>query len=85
MQGLESHGASGGIGGFGGSPAVVGVNEGNGVDFFLLGQFDSPGNAFCPGPGGIGDVGCLSDSCTCFTVATPFANIPPIFINPPSG
>ncbi len=38
--------ASSGWGGFGGSPATVGVNVGNGVDFFQVGQFDQPGTNF---------------------------------------
>jgi hypothetical protein len=38
--------ASMGVGGFGGSPATVGVNVGNGVDFFQVGQFDTTGVAF---------------------------------------
>jgi hypothetical protein len=35
--------ASGGTGGFGGTPATVGVNKGDGVDFALVGRFDHPG------------------------------------------
>ena len=35
--------ASAGQGGFGGFPATTGVNFGNGVDFFQVGQFDAPG------------------------------------------
>lgn len=42
--------ASGGIGGFGGSPATVGVNKGDGVTYATLGRFDRPGNGYC-GPG----------------------------------
>lgn len=38
--------ASGGWGGFGGSPSTVGVNVGNGVDFFQVGQFDQSGTSF---------------------------------------
>jgi hypothetical protein len=38
--------ASGGFGGFGGSPSTVGVNVGNGVDFFQVGQFDQTGTNF---------------------------------------
>ena len=35
--------ASGGANGFGGTPATVGVNEGNGTDFIQIGLFDGPG------------------------------------------
>jgi hypothetical protein len=38
--------ASGGTGGFGGTPATVGVNLGNGVGFKALGRFDAPGTAY---------------------------------------
>jgi hypothetical protein len=38
--------ASGGWGGFGGSPSTVGVNVGNGVDYFQVGQFDQSGTSF---------------------------------------
>jgi large repetitive protein len=35
--------ASGGVNGFGGSPATVGVNFGDGVNFVQMGLFDNPG------------------------------------------
>ncbi|WP_341907519.1 nidogen-like domain-containing protein [Fluviicola taffensis] len=38
--------ASSGSGGFGGVPATVGVNYGNGVDYFQVGRFDQPGTGF---------------------------------------
>jgi hypothetical protein len=38
--------ASGGFGGYGGVPATVGVNYGNGVDYFQVGRFDQPGTGF---------------------------------------
>jgi hypothetical protein len=38
--------ASGGALGFGGVPATVGVNYGNGVDYFQVGRFDQPGTGF---------------------------------------
>jgi hypothetical protein len=46
--------ASEGIGGFGGYPATVGVNKGDGVKYALVGRFDQPGTAF-DGPGGAND------------------------------
>jgi gliding motility-associated-like protein len=38
--------ASQGTGGFGGTPATVGVNRGDGVDYIQLGRFDAPGTAY---------------------------------------
>jgi len=49
--------ASGGSNGFGGSPATVGVNKGNGIDYALVGRFDKPGTCY-DGPFGEND--CVS-------------------------
>lgn len=38
--------ASSGVGGFGGVPATVGCNKGDGVDFVQFGRFDSPGTTY---------------------------------------
>jgi gliding motility-associated-like protein len=38
--------ASSGTNGFGGFPSTVGANEGNGIDYIQLGQFDSPGQSY---------------------------------------
>ena len=38
--------ASGGLNGFGGVPATVGINEGNGTDFFQIGRFSAPGTGY---------------------------------------
>lgn len=38
--------ASSGINGFGGEPATVGVNQGDGVNYVQFGRFDQPGNSF---------------------------------------
>ncbi len=46
--------ASGGVGGFGGIPATVGVNKGDGVLFALVGRFDHAGSDY-DGPGGVND------------------------------
>lgn len=45
---------SGGTNGFGGSPATVGINRGDGVDFALIGLFDHEGIDY-DGPGGSND------------------------------
>lgn len=46
--------ASGGVNGFGGIPATVGVNKGDGVKYALVGRFDHEGTDY-DGPGGIAD------------------------------
>jgi gliding motility-associated-like protein len=69
--------ASGGTGGFGGTPATVGVNRGNGVDFIQLGRFDAPGTGY-DGPFNTPDsVSWLDDKSFMFNVCSS-SNIPPI-------
>jgi len=76
--------ASSGVGGFGGTPATVGINAGDGVNFFQLGRFDQTGNAY-DGPGGTSDgVDFLDNTRQCFLTGT-IDNTPPIFINSPTG
>ena len=75
--------ASGGVGGFGGSPATVGANEGNGVDFFQIGTFDHAGSDY-DGPGGAADgVSWLDGATFCFDISGLNPNTPPVFLNPP--
>lgn len=70
--------ASGGTGGFGGTPATVGVNKGDGIDFIQLGRFDQPGAAY-DGPAGANDgVDWLDNQSFYFNVCSA-TNIPPIF------
>ncbi len=47
-------GASGGVGGFGGTAATVGINRGNGVDYVQFGRFDHAGGSY-DGPYGAND------------------------------
>lgn len=70
--------ASGGTNGFGGSPAVVGANLGNGVDYIQFGTFDQPGSAY-DGPFGAND-GCdwLDFKHFVFSTSTTGSNIAPI-------
>lgn len=42
---------SGGTNGFGGSPATVGINKGDGVNYIQFGTFDQPGIAYDGGTG----------------------------------
>ena len=72
--------ASGGTNGFGGNPATVGVNRGNGVDYIQIGQFDQPGTAY-DGPFGTNDqVSWLDDQTFYFNVCNNGSgnNLPPI-------
>lgn len=77
--------ASSGVNGFGGVPATVGANAGNGIDFFLFGRFDHAGTDY-DGPGGVPDgVSFLDDQVFSFSVATGTTNINPIVVGMPSG
>jgi hypothetical protein len=72
--------ASGGAGGFGGAPATVGNNMGNGTDYFQAGTFDQPGVAF-DGPYGAADgIDWLDNQGMYFDASLP-GNIPPVIIN----
>ncbi|MCX6295860.1 MAG: T9SS type A sorting domain-containing protein [Bacteroidetes bacterium] len=72
--------ASSGIGGFGGIPATVGVNQGDGISYFQVGRFDNAGTAF-DGPYGANDsVDWLDNQGMYFDVAS-VGNTPPVIIN----
>lgn len=78
--------ASQGTGGFGGTPATVGINRGDGVNYYQLGQFDAPGTAY-DGPFNANDgVDFLDNSVfyltTCIQPGVAF-NIPPQAPNAP--
>jgi len=75
--------ASEGEGGFGGSPATVGVNKGDGVDFFNVGRFDHPGDDYA-GPDGVSGVDWLDFQSVCFSVGGE-TNQCPIAVNFPPG
>ncbi|MBL8000542.1 MAG: gliding motility-associated C-terminal domain-containing protein [Flavobacteriales bacterium] len=70
--------ASGGVNGFGGTPAVVGANRGNAVDYIQFGTFDAPGSAY-DGPFGAADgIDWLDNQNFVFTTSVSTQNIPPI-------
>ncbi|MCK6455032.1 MAG: hypothetical protein L6Q92_00675 [Phycisphaerae bacterium] len=70
--------ASGGSGGFGGVPATVGANRGDGEDFFQIGRFSQPGSAY-DGPVGAHDgIDFLDGKTYCFSTASENSNIAPI-------
>jgi hypothetical protein len=69
--------ASGGQNGFGGTPATVGINKGDSVNFFQLGRFDHAGTDY-DGPAGVNDgISYLDNSAYYFTTCSQ-VNIPPI-------
>jgi len=68
--------ASGGSGGFGGYPATVGCNKGDGVAYALVSRFDHPGNDF-GGPGGLSGVSYLDDKLYTFDACQQTIIIPP--------
>lgn len=76
--------ASNGIGGFGGFPATVGANKGDGVDFFQIGRFGENSSAY-DGPGGNTDgVHYMDFQCFCAQTSLQ-SNIPPVATNFPTN
>ncbi len=72
--------ASNGINGFGGSPATVGVNKGDGIHYFQIGQFDSAGTTFFNQTAINNEVGWLANKSFPFNVSSS-TNTPPINVN----
>ncbi|MBL4593015.1 MAG: gliding motility-associated C-terminal domain-containing protein, partial [Flavobacteriales bacterium] len=78
--------ASSGVGGFGGTPATVGVNKGDGISFIQLGRFDQPGAAYDGGGGANDGVSWLDNQSLYFNVCSgtniaPIANFTPNLFN----
>jgi hypothetical protein len=71
--------ASSGVEGFGGIPATVGANRGNGEDFIQFGQFDHDGTDYDGAYDASDGVAWLSDRHFVFSTAS--EEIPPIFTN----
>lgn len=69
--------ASGGIGGFGGTPATVGLNKGDGINYIQLGRFDQPGAAYDGGYGASDGVSWLDNQSFYFNACSS-TNIAPI-------
>lgn len=72
--------ASGGGFGYGGIPATVGVNKGNGVDYFQVGRFDHIGSSFDGPYNGSDGIDWLDYQNILFNVADT-GNIPPVIVN----
>jgi hypothetical protein len=72
--------ASGGVGGFGGTPATVGINKGDGIDYALVGRFDHAGVDYDGPTGGNDGVNWLTekdfafDACAGEIIVTPVSN-----------
>lgn len=74
--------ASMGTGGFGGYPATVGVNVGNGVDFFQVGQFVQTGTSFDGPTNNVDGVDFLDGQEIYFNIAgASSTNTPPLLIS----
>ncbi len=74
--------ASSGIGGFGGTPATVGVNVGNGTDYFQVGQFVQSGTSFDGPTNNLDGVDFLDGQEIYFNVAgITTTNTPPLLIS----
>jgi hypothetical protein len=74
--------ASSGIGGFGGTPATVGVNVGNGTDYFQVGQFVQSGTSFDGPTNNFDGVDFLDGQEIYFNVAgITTTNTPPLLIS----
>ncbi|TND09883.1 MAG: PKD domain-containing protein [Bacteroidetes bacterium] len=69
--------ASQGVNGFGGIPATVGANLGNGIDYIQFGQFDAPGTNYDGPLGAVDQVSWLDNQNFVFNTCN-IGNIPPI-------
>ena len=62
--------ASDGLDGFGGTPATVGANKGDGTNFFQVGRFDHAGTDYDGPAGNVDGIDYLDHRSLCFSVAT---------------
>jgi len=75
---------SGGSGGFGGTPATVGINAGNGSDYVQIGRFNLTGNSYDGGGGNNDGVDYLDYECFTFNAGN-LGNLPPSVSGAPIG
>jgi len=73
--------ASGGVNGFGGWPATVGINKGDGTNFFQVGRFDHDSTDYDGPYGAVDGVSFLDHTNYFFTTCTSNNNIPPIALS----
>ncbi len=70
--------ANEGVDGFGGNPANVGANRGDGINYIQFGRFDQAGGAY-DGPYGANDgIDFLDDKYFSFTTDVTTSNVPPV-------
>lgn len=76
--------ASGGTNGFGGTPATVGANRGNNIDYVQFGRFDQAGTNYDGPFGAFDQVSWLDNKSFFFDVCTSNNNVAPVVsgINP---
>lgn len=73
--------ASSGVGGFGGTPANVGANKGDGINYIQFGRFDQPGTAY-DGPVGANDgISWLDYQSFEYSTCVTTGNVAPVFID----
>lgn len=81
---LTTGGASGGVLGFGGTPATVGGNAGNGVDHFLIGRFNQPGSQYSGPEAMDSGVSFLDYQVFCIDISPEVSNLAPIVSGMPT-
>jgi gliding motility-associated-like protein len=69
--------ASGGVGGFGGSDAIVGANRGDGVNYIQFGSFNQPGGTYNGPQAANSGIDWLDNQSFTFDACTNSNNIPP--------
>jgi hypothetical protein len=73
--------ASGGANGFGGTPATVGANKGDGINYFQAGLFDHAGTSYDGSVGNNDGVDWLDNRSIVANVCGSSTNIPPVAID----
>ena len=76
--------ADGGVSGFGGTPATVGVNKGDGVNYIQVGRFNLTGTSH-PNTVDPSGVDWLDNQCFSFKVGANSNNVPPSVTGMPAG
>jgi gliding motility-associated-like protein len=70
--------ASGGSNGFGGTPATVGANKGDGINYIQFGRFDHAGMDYNGPFGAPSGISWLSDKYFTFSTSVTTGNVPPV-------
>ncbi len=74
--------ASGGTNGFGGTPATVGINKGNGTNYIQISRFDTSGNTYTnPAGSPASGINWLSNSSFSFDACGSSTNLPPLTLS----